>query len=150
MAFKGHSICFLRALTCVKRVLLRTLISEYLGYKANGGLQEKSSRICQNCSTWNIFILLSLVTILLLNYQQGFENKSEISHLRWGQLPSARRTKGFGFPAFARPPHGRRAVPSPLRVKIAFLTPTRKNRSLPPQEAEFASWGPRSLGTPNP
>src|ERR1035437_1689194 len=48
-----------------------------------------------------------------------------------------------------QPPHRRRAVPSPLRAKIASLTPTSKNHSLPPQEAEFASWGPRLLGTPS-
>jgi len=70
-------------------------------------------------------------------------------HLRCGQTLAYRSHGARGFPAFARPPHGRRAVPSPLRAKIASLTPTSKDRSLPPQEAEFASWGPRSLGTPS-
>jgi hypothetical protein len=51
------------------------------------------------------------------------------------QAPAVRQTLAYrshkvrGFPAFARPPHGRRAVLSPLRVKIASLTPTSKNRS---------------------
>ena len=51
----------------MKTVLLHTPISTYFGYKANGGLQGKSRRICQNCSTWNIFILFGLVASLLLN-----------------------------------------------------------------------------------
>jgi hypothetical protein len=66
------------------------------------GLRNRKQGIgTRKCSTWNIFILLSLVSSLLLNYQQGFEKISEVSaqmsvvssqfsvpgYLLWGQRP---------------------------------------------------------------
>jgi hypothetical protein len=46
----------------------RTLFSAF-----NGGVLWMN--MDENCSTWNIFILLSLTLCLLDNYQQDFENK---------------------------------------------------------------------------
>jgi hypothetical protein len=44
-----------------------------------GSRNRKQGIGARKCSTWNIFILLSLVSSLLLNYQQGFEKISEVS-----------------------------------------------------------------------
>ena len=45
-----------------------------------------------------------------------------------GLRSAVQKTKGLSFAAIAKPPHGRRAVPSPLRAKIDSLTPTSNNR----------------------